>query len=113
MREYEKHDEFSVFEPEVGNVLVTGCGARGDAREKEKVDKMTTNEAAEIIMAHVTERDDKARAEGLNSVAWGLRRVGDISEILEFTASDVLSGRGVSLGERRKLIRVAKSLRAA
>lgn len=73
---------------------------------------MKSIEAAKIIKAHVNARDTKASAEGLNSTAYTLRRVGDaVSADVEDIADDVLAGRGAgSAAASRKLIRVAKAV---
>lgn len=73
---------------------------------------MTTKQAAEIIKVHIAERDKKAAAEGLNSTAYNLRRVGDaVNADMEDLADDVLAGHGAgSAAASRRLIRVAKAV---
>ena len=72
---------------------------------------MRVKEAAEIIKVHIAERDKKAAAEGLNSTAYNLRRVGDaVNAYTEVLADDVLAGYGVDQAAARHLIRIAKSV---
>ena len=72
---------------------------------------MRVKEAAEIIKVHIADRDKRAAAEGLNSTAYNLRRVGDaVNADTEDLADDVLAGHGVDQAERRRLIRIAKSI---
>ena len=75
---------------------------------------MTRKEAAQIVIDHVNKRDAEARKEGLNSLAWILRRINDlVGEYMELTAEDVLAGRGAGCeSDARRLIRLAKKLQA-
>lgn len=75
---------------------------------------MTRKEAAQIVIDHVKRRDAEARKEGLDSLAWILRRINDlVGEYMELTAEDVLKGRGAgSESDARRLIRLAKKLQA-
>lgn len=73
---------------------------------------MKIKEAAEIINNHIAERDEKARAQGLNSVAWNLRRCDSlVSAEVEAIAHDVASGKGSGgAAYSRKLIKIAKAI---
>lgn len=73
---------------------------------------MKTIEAANIIKAHTTARDNAIIAkQGMTGVLWNYRHVGSISKAIEDIADDVISGAGLGWdSDGVKLRKIAKEI---
>lgn len=75
---------------------------------------MKTIEAANIIKAHTTARDNAIIAkQGMTGIEWNHRHVGSISKAIEDLADDVISGVGLGCdSDGVKLRKIAKEITA-